>query len=114
MNLIPMVKIVAAIITVVNGLYRLLDPKKMMGFTGLKVAAPRGVTEIRAVPGGMFIGLGIAALIFPFPVVYKALAIPYAVMVIIRAISIVKDKSLDKPNGFSFAFDLIMAILLFL
>jgi hypothetical protein len=114
MNLISIVKIAAAALTILSGLWRLVEPKKSMGFTGLKAATPRGVTELRAVPGGMFIGLGIAALIFPTPAVYKALAITYAVMAVIRIVSIAADKSLDKPNGINLAFDTIMAIVLFL
>jgi hypothetical protein len=107
-------KIAVAIIILLRGIYRLVEPKRSMGFFDLKTASPRGVTEMRAVPGGMLIGLGIAVLVFPIPAVYKALAIIYTVMAAIRVVSIAADKTLDKQNGICLAFDIIMAVLLFL
>jgi len=61
------------------------------GFTGLEASSPRAMTEIRAVMGGVFVGLGIAALILRTPEVFVMLGITYATIAVIRAISMVLD-----------------------
>jgi hypothetical protein len=38
-------------------------PQSVTGFTGLSPESSRGITEIRAVLGGAFVGLGAAPLI---------------------------------------------------
>ncbi|MDP3721579.1 MAG: hypothetical protein Q8R09_03885, partial [Anaerolineaceae bacterium] len=62
MDIVLILKYVAVIVTLLTGLYSLLQPKKIKGFTGLEASSPRAITEIRAVMGGTFVGLGIAAL----------------------------------------------------
>src|SRR5690606_5901388 len=56
-------KVIAAALTIVTGLVSLVRPRSVTGFTGLQPVGGRGVTEIRAVLGGFFIGLGAAPLI---------------------------------------------------
>jgi hypothetical protein len=114
MDIILILKIIAIIVTVLTGVYSLVQPKKIKGFTGLEASSPRVTTEIRAVMGGTFIGLGIAAFVFPIPEVYKTLAITYAFIAVIRGISMVVDKSIEKSNLISLATEVIFAIILYL
>ena len=48
--------------TVASGLVLVVKPESVSGFTGLAPDAARGVTEIRAAMGGVFIALGLAPL----------------------------------------------------
>ncbi len=48
--------------TVASGLVLVVKPESDSGFTGLAPDAARGVTEIRAAMGGVFIALGLAPL----------------------------------------------------
>jgi len=114
MNFIQILKLVAVVVTLLTGLYSLLQPKKIKGFTGLEASSPRATTEIRAVMGGTFVGLGIAALIFPIREVYLMLGITYAAIAAIRGVSMVIDKAVEKSNLISLATEVILVVILVL
>ena len=114
MTFIQILKIFAVVVTLLTGLYSLLQPKKIKGFTGLEASSPRAITEIRAVMGGTFVGLGIAALLFPINELYYTLAITYAAIGLIRGISMVVDHSVERSNVISLATEVVLVILLVL
>ena len=114
MSVLDILKIIVAIATILTGLYSLVRPQAIRGFTGLVADGPRGITEIRAVMGGVFIGLGIAALWFRDPKTYSMLAVAYLAIAIIRAISMFFDKSVESSNIISLAAEIIFIIILFL
>ena len=114
MDIIAILKYAAVIVTILTGVYSLVQPKKIKDFTGLEASSPRAITEIRAVMGGTFIGLGIAALIFPTPEVYKTLAITYAAIAVIRGISMVTDKSIVRSNVISLVSEVVLVIILYI
>jgi hypothetical protein len=114
MNLIQILKILAVVVTLLTGLYSLIQPKKIKGFTGLEASSPRATTEIRAVMGGTFVGLGIAALIFPIHEVYLVLGITYAAIAAIRSVSMVVDKSMEKSNLISLGTEVLLVVILVL
>ena len=114
MDILTILKYAAVVVTILTGVYSLLQPKKIKEFTGLEASSPRAITEIRAVMGGTFIGLGIAALIFPTPEVYKTLAITYAAIAAIRGISMVTDKSMVKSNVISLVTEVILIVILYI
>jgi len=114
MNFLLILKYVAVIITLLTGLYSLLQPKKIKGFTGLEASSPRAITEIRAVMGGTFVGLGIAALLFPVKEIFYTLAITYAAIALIRAISMLLDKSMVRSNVISLVSEVALVLILVL
>ncbi|MDO9120229.1 MAG: DUF4345 family protein [Anaerolineaceae bacterium] len=114
MDIVLILKYVAVIVTLLTGLYSLLQPKKIKGFTGLEASSPRAITEIRAVMGGTFVGLGIAALVFPVREVYLMLGITYAAIAAIRGVSMVLDKSMEKSNVISLVSEVILVVILVL
>lgn len=114
MDIVLILKYVAVIVTLLTGLYSLLQPKKIKGFTGLEASSPRAITEIRAVMGGTFVGLGIAALVFPVREVYLMLGITYAAIAAIRGVSMVVDKSMEKSNVISLVSEVILVVILVL
>jgi len=95
-------------------LYSLFQPRKIKGFTGLEASSPRATTEIRAVMGGTFVGLGLAALVFPIKEVFMTLGMAYAAIGLIRAISMVLDKAMEKSNLISLATEIVLVVILFL
>ena len=113
MSIISILKIIAVIVTILTGVYSLVLPKKLKGINELVAATPFAVTEIRAVMGGTFIGLGIAALIFPVVFVYYTLAITYTAIALIRVIYMLVDKSIDKSNLILLASEAVLAIVLY-
>lgn len=114
MDIVLILKYVAVVVTLLTGLYSLLQPKKIKGFTGLEASSPRAITEIRAVMGGTFVGLAIAALIFPIKEVFIMLGITYAAIGAIRAVSMVLDKSMEKSNVISLVSEIILVVILVL
>lgn len=107
-------KIIAAVATVLTGLYSLLRPMAVRGFTGLELPGPRGVTEVRAVLGGGFIGLGLAPFILGNDAAYVTVGIMYLVVGVVRVISMFLDGSVVRSNWISLAFEIVFGLILVL
>ena len=105
-------KIVCVLGTLATGLFTLVRPRAIRGFTGLEAPGPRGITEIRAVMGGVFIGLGIAPLVLASPAAYQMLGIMYVVVAAIRAVSMVMDRSVMQSNVISLVVEVIFGVIL--
>jgi len=111
MDFLSILKIIAALGTVATGGLALVKPSAAYGFTGLNAPGARGVSEIRAVFGGLFIGLGLAPFILGLPA-YRMLGVGYAAIAAARAFSIVFDKSYDKSNLISLVIEIVFGFLL--
>lgn len=112
MTFLSILKIVAAIFTIAFGLYSVVQPRAIKGFTGLDVTGPRGVTEIRAILGGTFVGLGLAPLLLAAPAAYQTLAITYFVIAAVRLVSMFMDKSVMSSNIISVVSEIILGLIL--
>lgn len=104
--------IVAAIATVMTGLFSLLFPMKVRGFTGLELPGSRGVTEVRAILGGFFIALGAAPLLFSSRDMYLMLGLAYLGVASVRLVSMFIDRSLEKSNYISLVTEILLGIIL--
>ena len=111
---LQILKVVAGIATILTGLASLLWPLKILGFTGLDVNGGRGITEIRAVLGALFVGLGAGVLYFNMPEPYQVLGITYLVMALVRGISMFIDNSVVSSNIISVVVELAFGIILVL
>ncbi len=111
MNILLIVKIIAALATVATGLLALIKPSAAFGFTGLNAAGPRGVSEIRAIFGGLFIGLGLAPF-FLGVAAYTMLGIAYLAIAAARMFSIVFDKSYVQSNWISLGIEIVLGVIL--
>jgi hypothetical protein len=112
MTFLEILKIIMAVGTIVTGLISLIWPRSVQGFTGLSAPGPRGITEIRAVLGGGFIGLGLAPLILGAPAAYQVLGIVYLVIAVARIAGIVLDRSVERSNWISLAVEIVAGIVL--
>ena len=113
MSIISVLKIIAALATAATGLLALVRPSAAYGFTGLNAAGARGVTEIRAVFGGLFIGLGLAPL-FLGPAAYTMLGVGYLAIAAARLFSIVFDQSYAQSNWISLGIEIVLGVILVL
>ena len=111
MNLLMVLKIIAALATAATGLLALIKPDATYGFIGLNANGVRGVSEIRAIFGGMFIALGVVPL-FLGPVAYQMLGITYLAIAAARAFSIVFDKSYAQSNLISLVIEIVLGAIL--
>jgi hypothetical protein len=114
MTFLEIVQIILAVGTIVTGLVSLVWPRSVQGFTGLSAPGPRGVTEIRAVLGGAFIGLGLAPLVLGVQAAYQVLGITYLVIAVARIAGIVLDRSFERSNWISLAVEIVGGIILIL
>ncbi|MBN1149229.1 MAG: DUF4345 family protein [Anaerolineales bacterium] len=114
MTLLQILQIIAALATILTGLFSLLRPLAVQGFTGLRAEGGRGITEIRAVLGGLFIALGLAPLLLNEPAAYRMLGIAYGGAAAARAASIVLDRSYEQSNLISLVVEVIFSVILVL
>jgi hypothetical protein len=114
MTFLEIVQIIIAVGTILTGLISLLAPRSVQGFTGLSAPGPRGITEIRSILGGGFVGLGLAPLILGVPAAYQMLGITYLVIAVARIAGIVLDRSFERSNWISLAVEIVFGIILLL
>lgn len=105
------IKLLGSTIAILLGVLSLLQPKKVKDFTELEPANPRGKIELRAVMGGTLIGLGLAAILFPVPQVYKTLSITFITITAVRGTMMLVDKSINRSNLISFLASGVLAVL---
>ena len=105
-------KYAAGIATILTGVISLFWPLRVLGFTGLEVVGGRGVTEIRSILGGFFIGLGVAVLLLNDPIAYRTLGIAYLVVAVVRTISMITDKSVVQSNIISVIAEVVLGVIL--
>jgi hypothetical protein len=113
MNILMILKIVAAVATAATGLLALVKPDSVYGFTGLIANGARGISEIRAIFGGLFIALGVVPFIFGKPA-YVILGYGYLAIAFARLFSIIYDRSYDQSNWISLGIEIVLGIILVL
>ncbi|MFH1084626.1 MAG: DUF4345 domain-containing protein [Chloroflexota bacterium] len=114
LTVVFILQILAALATIATGVYALIRPNATTGFTGLAPTGPRGVTEIRSVLGGLFIFLGLAAILLGGKA-YTALGIGYLGIAIVRAVSMwLLDGSVMRSNVISLIVELVFGAILVL
>ena len=111
MSILMILKIAAAVLTAATGLLALVKPSATYGFIGLDANGPRGVSEIRAIFGGLFLALGITPL-FLGASTYQMLGIGYLAIAAARTFSIVFDKSYAQSNIISLVIEIVLGAIL--
>jgi hypothetical protein len=111
MSIWMILKAISALATTATGLLALAKPKAVYGFTGLTATGMRGISEIRAIFGGLFIALGLAPL-FLGPIAYQMLGIGYLGIALARIFSIVFDKSYAQSNFISLGIEVVLGFIL--
>ncbi|MBN1265135.1 MAG: DUF4345 family protein [Anaerolineales bacterium] len=107
-------KITASVATVLTGVVSLVKPESVQGFTGLNPDGGRGITEIRAILGAFFIGLGLAAIYFNQAETYQMLGFTYLLVGVVRGVSMFVDRSVMSSNTISLVVELILGLVLIL
>ena len=97
MSILEILKVLAALATAATGLISMLVPRRITGFTGLQPVGGRGITELRAVLGGLFVALGLAPL-FLGPTAYLMLGISYPAIFAVRAVSMFAEHSVVRSK----------------
>jgi hypothetical protein len=111
MNILMILKYIAALATAATGILALIRPTAVYGFTGLAADGARGVSEVRAIFGGLFIALGLAPF-FLGESAYKVLGVGYLAIALVRLVSIFIDKSTAQSNLISLAIEIVFGLIL--
>jgi hypothetical protein len=115
MNILRILKIICALATIGVGVVSVVKPTSVYEFTGLQATGPRGITEIRAVLGALFIGLGLAPFLLRMdPAAFRAGGIAYLAVGLVRLVSMFADKSVVQSNWVSLAFEIVFGVILVL
>ena len=112
--MLNILQIIAAAVTILTGLFALLWPNRITGFTGIQPVGGRGVTEIRSIFGALLIALGVYPLVAGSPVAYAMLGVGYLAIGAVRLVSIFIDKSSVKSNWISLAVEIVLGVVLVL
>ena len=112
-DILQILKIIVCLATAATGLLALIKPDMAYGFIGLTPSGVRGVSEMRAIFGGLFIALGLTPL-FLGVTAYRMLGIAYLAIAVARTFSIIYDKSYDKSNWSSLAIEVVCGVILVL
>jgi hypothetical protein len=113
MNFLGILKLIAALATAATGVLALVKPDATYGFIGLTSTSVRGVSEIRAIFGGLFIALGLVPLFYG-TTAYRILGIGYLAIAVVRLFSIFFDKSFAQSNWISLAIEVVFGVILVL
>lgn len=114
MDFLRILQFIGVIGTIATGAVSLFWPRSVQGFTGLSAPGGRGVTEIRSILGGLFIGLGAAVLLLGTPETYQMLGIMYLAIAAVRGVSMFTDKSVVQSNVISLVVEIIFGVILVL
>jgi hypothetical protein len=112
--ILTILKWIAAVGTALTGVALTLRPQSVNSFTSLEAVNDRGVTEIRAIFGGLFIGLGLAPLVFNSPEMFQLVGYGYLGAAIVRAVGIVIDRSGNGSNYITLIVEAVFGVILVL
>lgn len=104
--------IIGATIILVLGLLGLIMPHQVSRTIGIKPVGRLGLSEVRATYGGLFIGLGLACLIFRTPELFAAVGIAWIAAALVRLGSIRFDGSRSSTNMAGLAVEAVIGLLL--
>ncbi len=111
MTIIEIIQLVAAVVTAIFGVFALLRPQMLASAAGLRADSVRGAAEIRASWGGLFLGLGLAAIVLRTSDAYFVLGLSYGVTAGVRVINLLLDRSVFHPVVINIlAFEVISAV----
>lgn len=112
MTNVEIIRIIAAVASIIFGVVALIIPKRTAESAFLKADTAEGQAEIRASWGGIFIGLGIAVLYLNTDDAYFVFGIAYAITALVRSGTWLRDKSLiNRNSAIIMGFEIISAVI---
>jgi hypothetical protein len=97
-DIVPLLPLVAAGITLALGALGLLNPSGIQSLTGVRASAKEGISEVRATYGGFFMALGVMAFMTRSPLVYQTLGAAWGAAAAARVLSLLIDQVWTPKN----------------
>lgn len=101
-----------AVVVAALGLMGVFAPRLAAYFVRIAALGTTGISEIRATYGGVFLGLGLTALMVQHPAIYFALGIGFGLAALVRLASVWLDNSKEPYNFAGIAFESLIAVFL--
>ena len=101
-----------AVGTLMLGLFGLIAPMRAARMVGLVPDGSRGIAELRATYGGLFIAMGFACLVLQDPAAYGVAAFAWLGAAVGRAISMAVDRNVSWLNVGGLALEALLGALL--
>ncbi|MFN2426634.1 MAG: DUF4345 family protein [Candidatus Binatia bacterium] len=98
MDLPISVNTLGAFITLALGMFGLFFPESVARFVGIIPEGERGISEIRATYGGLFLALGLFAIIAQSTDVFRVIGVGWIGAASARSFSYVRDNSRSGAN----------------
>jgi len=112
MNLPVSVNTLGGLITLGLGVMGLLWPMKVASMVSIQPDGLRGLSEIRATYGGVFLAIGLFSVVWQDPNVFRALGLGWLGAAAGRMFSIVRDESGAGANYGAVAMEVVVGLLL--
>ncbi|MFM7322463.1 MAG: DUF4345 family protein [Armatimonadota bacterium] len=93
-----MLALVGATLTAGLGVLGLVAPRVAGRLVGLAPTGPRGLSELRATYGGLFLAMGTACLVLRHPAAFAVAAAAWIGAALARCISLVIDRDRSREN----------------
>jgi hypothetical protein len=89
---------IGALVTAGLGLFGLFLPASAASFASIIPDGERGISEVRATYGGLFLAMGAFALVMQSPDVFRVVGVAWLGAAAARAFSVVRDNSRSGAN----------------
>jgi len=109
-----LLNLLAAGLTMLFGIWSFIKPKASARLMGLQPKGRRGLSEIRAMYGGVNIGLGVFALLDQSTTAFQMLAIAFFAAAVCRIISLVMDQAFTKGSIQTVLVELVLGVCLWI
>lgn len=104
--------LLGTVVVTALGVMGVFVPKVAANFVQIAPVGTTGMSEVRATYGGVFLGLGLTALIAQQPAVFTAIGIGFGLAALVRLVSVWLDGSRESYNLAAIAFEGGIALLL--
>jgi hypothetical protein len=104
--------LLGAVVVTALGLMGVFAPRVAANFVRIAPTGTTGISEVRATYGGVFLGLGLTALIVQQPTLFTAIGVGFGLAALVRLVSVWLDNSREPYNLAGIAFEGGIALLL--
>lgn len=111
-GILLILKIIAAVVTMITGGIALIKPQSVYGFTGLTAQGGRGISEIRSIFGAGIFALGAVPVIFQSDQTFLMLGVAYLAVAVVRFFSMFFDHAFEASNKISLVVEIVLGIIL--
>ncbi|RMG88258.1 MAG: hypothetical protein D6712_03940 [Chloroflexi bacterium] len=114
-SLVASLQTIAALLLVAFGVIALIQPARLAQMAGLDASSTNGKAEIRISWGGLYIGLGLGAMLIGTSEAFRLLGIAHIALALTRAVLATMNRDIvNRGYQISLAWEIIMGVVFML